>query len=155
VLENVADGQKWAIPKFFAMRKYEPAIMLLGDVEQLSSAPGERTNAELKAHARFTNRQADYMDQVMMLTPAGWQLSQPIVRRSAVRACRRCFRRPQATDHARRAALVEMMIEHTADADDAEFSTAERLSMVRAADQCSLAARANQTCKTGTDPMIG
>ena len=65
VLAHVKDGQDWCIPKFFNMRKYEDAIPLVGDVEQLSSAPGERTNAEFKSHGGFTNRHASMRQQVM------------------------------------------------------------------------------------------
>jgi hypothetical protein len=49
------------------MRNYAQAILLLGNVEQLSSAPSECTNAELKAHAKVTNHHADYIQQVTML----------------------------------------------------------------------------------------
>ena len=64
VLAHVKDPLNWCIPKFFNMRKYEEAIFILGNVEYLSSAPGERTNAEFKAHEDHTNRHADMIYQV-------------------------------------------------------------------------------------------
>ena len=64
VTANIADCSNWSIPKFFNMRKYEQLILLFGNVEQLSSAPGERTNAQFKPHAAFTNRHPGSITQV-------------------------------------------------------------------------------------------
>ena len=63
VLAHLPDGENWCIPKMYNMRKYEELIAMFGNVEQLSSAPGERSNADLKAHAAFTNRRPTYIDQ--------------------------------------------------------------------------------------------
>jgi hypothetical protein len=42
VLARVEDKKSgWCIPKFFNMRKYEESIPMFGNVELLSSAPGE------------------------------------------------------------------------------------------------------------------
>ena len=81
------DKENWKFPKFYNMRKYETLIPLYGNVEQLSSAPGERSNADSKAHGACSNRHSTMIDQVL-LCPAAccchahpsftrWALSQP------------------------------------------------------------------------------
>lgn len=64
VVEQAKDDIDWCFPKFFNMRKYEELILLYGNVEQLSSAPRERSNADFKAHAAFTNRHSTTIQQV-------------------------------------------------------------------------------------------
>ena len=84
MIDNIPDEKDWCIPKFFNLRKYEQLIMMFGNVEQLSSAPGERTNAELKAHSAFTNRHATMVQQVM-LPPSWWRTLQLSHRNNSAR----------------------------------------------------------------------
>ena len=59
---------------------------------------------------------------------------QPSHRNRSPRVCAdACFSRLQVFTHARRADIIDQMIEETADPDDALLGTAERRSMVRAA----------------------
>lgn len=68
MLAHVEDKENWKFPKFYNMRKYETLIPLYGNVEQLSSAPGERSNADFKAHMHgaFSNRHSTMIDQVLL-----------------------------------------------------------------------------------------
>ena len=67
VLAHVEDKSQWCFPKFWNMRKYEDLIPMFGNVDQLSSAPGERSNAVFKSHSRFSNRHADWVQKVGVL----------------------------------------------------------------------------------------
>ncbi len=86
VIDSIPDEKDWCIPKFFNLRNYEQLIMMFGNVEQLSSAPGERTNAELKAHSAFTNRHATMVQQVM-LPRSRWRIMPPSHRKNSERVC--------------------------------------------------------------------
>ena len=63
---HVEDKESWKLPKYHNMRKYETLIPLYSNVEQLSSAPGERSNVDFKAHGALSRRHSTMIDQVLL-----------------------------------------------------------------------------------------